>query len=113
MVTFQAPEFGDIIWLDFSPSIGHEQSGHRPALVLSQNSYNQKIGMCLACPITSKIKGYPFEVKLNTKSFKGVALSDQIRSIDWQSRMSKNSGEQSAVAAKSCIAKVNLIFGAK
>jgi mRNA interferase MazF len=113
MVASSSPEFGDIIWVNFSPSAGHEQAGHRPALVLSQQPYNQKIGMCLACPITSKIKGYPFEAKLNTKSFKGVALSDQVRSIDWQSRMSKNSGESSIAAAKSCIAKINLIFGTK
>ena len=58
------PDRGDVVWLEFNPQAGHEQSGHRPALVVSPRSYNQKVGLALFCPITSQVKGYPFEVML-------------------------------------------------
>lgn len=86
MVDNYIPSRGDIVWLDFSPQQGHEQSGRRPALVLSPKSYNQKIKLGLFCPITSQIKGYPFEVKLNSNNIDGVILADQIRSLDWEVR---------------------------
>jgi mRNA interferase MazF len=81
------PERGDVVWLEFTPQSGHEQAGHRPALVLSPLSYNRKVGLALFCPITTKSKGYPFEVVI-PHGFKvnGVILSDQIRSLDWQAR---------------------------
>ena len=79
---------GDIIWIEFGPTRGHEQSGRRPALVISPSEYNEKANLMLACPITSKVKGYPFEVPINRK-IKGVVLSDQIRSIDWKDRKAK------------------------
>lgn len=66
------PKRGDIVWIEFSPQIGHEQSGFRPALIISGEIYNRKTGLCLAMPITSKIKGYPFEVNLKTKKVEGV-----------------------------------------
>lgn len=81
------PDRGDIVWLSFSPQAGHEQSGHRPALVLSQKRYNQVTRLALFCPITSQVKGYPFEVPLpQTSPINGVVLSDQVRSLDWQAR---------------------------
>ncbi len=80
------PERGDIVWLDFNPQLGHEQRGRRPALTLSFRAYNEKIGLALFCPITSKIKGYPFEVELELKKIKGSVLSDQIKSLDWRER---------------------------
>ena len=80
------PDRGDIIWLNFTPQSGHEQAGKRPALVISPKEYNKKVGLMIACPITSKIKGYPFEVELSNKKIKGVVLSDQVRSLDWRSR---------------------------
>jgi len=80
------PERGDIVWLDFNPQLGHEQRGRRPALTLSFKAYNGKIGLALFCPITSKIKGYPFEVELELKKIKGSVLSDQIKSLDWRER---------------------------
>jgi len=80
------PEKGDLIWLDFTPQAGHEQKGQRPAIVLSPLTYNKKSGLIIACPITSKIKGYPFEVKLNSKQISGVVLSDQVKSLDWKTR---------------------------
>jgi mRNA interferase MazF len=80
------PEQGDIVWLTFSPQIGHEQAGRRPALILSPRSYNELVGMAIACPITSKAKGYPFEVRIESKKISGVILVDQIRSLDWKGR---------------------------
>lgn len=81
------PERGDIIWLKFNPQAGREHSGRRPALVLSPGSYNSKTGLAILCPITSKEKGYPFEVKINIKEkVKGVILSDQMKSLDWRQR---------------------------
>ena len=82
-----SPARGDVVWLDFNPQRGREQAGRRPALVLSAQEYNKKVGLIVACPITSKIKGYPFEVQLPPDlPVSGVALSDQVRSIDWKSR---------------------------
>ena len=84
------PERGDIVWLQFSPQAGHEQAGHRPALVVSPLEYNRKVGLALLCPITSKVKGYPFEVELPAGlKTKGAVLSDQLKSLDWRVRKAK------------------------
>ena len=81
------PERGDAIWINFNPQAGHEQSGRRPAIVLSPQSYNGKVGLCLLCPITNKAKGYPFEVLIPINlAVTGVVLSDQAKSLDWQVR---------------------------
>lgn len=80
------PSRGDVVWINFNPTKGREQKGSRPALVISPRSYNERVGMMLACPITSQIKGYPFEVRLFMKECDGVVLVDQIRSIDWRVR---------------------------
>ena len=80
------PERGDIVWIDFSPHKGHEQAHRRPALVLSSKLYNQKTGMMIAVPITSKIKQYPFEIEIKTKKLNGAILVDQIRNLDWRAR---------------------------
>jgi mRNA interferase MazF len=81
------PRRGDLVWLSFDPQAGHEQAGHRPAFVLSPESYNRKTGLLLACPITSKVKGYPFEVALPPGlPVGGVILCDQIKSLDWKVR---------------------------
>jgi mRNA interferase MazF len=81
------PERGDLVWLTFNPQSGHEQSGRRPALVLSPKAYNEKTSLFLVCPITSQVKGYPFEVVIPEEvSIQGVILSDQIRSLDWRAR---------------------------
>jgi mRNA interferase MazF len=86
MVTGHTPERGDIVWLSFSPQQGHEQAGMRPAIVLSSKSYNQSSKLMLACPITSKIKNYPFEVRIRAGAIDGVILADQIRNLDWTAR---------------------------
>ncbi len=81
------PKRGDIVWLSFTPQAGHEQAGHRPALVLSPESYNRKVGLALFCPITSHVKGYPFEVRVPKGSqVSGVILADQVKSLDWKAR---------------------------
>ncbi len=90
----QAPKQGEIIWLDFDPQSGHEQAGRRPALVLSHTTYNQKIGRAFVCPITSKVKGYPFEIAIKTPSVEGVVLSDHFKNIDWAARNTRLTGEQ-------------------
>ncbi len=81
------PKRGDVVWLNFNPQAGSEQAGHRPALVLSPESYNQKVGLAIFCPITSQEKGYPFEVKIPAGlAVSGVVLTDQVKSLDWRSR---------------------------
>jgi mRNA interferase MazF len=81
------PDRGHVVWLAFSPHSGHEQAGRRPAVVLSPASYNGKVGLLLACPITSAQKGYPFEVALPAGlPVSGTILADQIRSLDWRAR---------------------------
>lgn len=81
------PKRGHIVWIDFDPQSGHEQAGRRPALVISPASYNEKIGLSLLCPITSKVKGYPFEVAIPKGLIvSGVILADQLKSLDWKSR---------------------------
>ncbi len=88
MVTTQyVPDAGHIVWLQLSSQAGHEQSGHRPALVLSPSTYNEKTDLGIFCPITSRIKGYPFEVQLpDSQITNGVILADQVRSLDWRVR---------------------------
>jgi len=81
------PSRGDIVWLNFDPQEGHEQAGRRPAVVVSPRIYNEKSGLALFCPITSKSKGYPFEVQLpEICSIQGVVLSDQVKSLYWKAR---------------------------
>lgn len=81
------PDRGEIVWLRFDPQAGHEQAGRRPALTLSPRSYNGKVGLALFCPITSNVKGYPFEVELpRGLKAKGAVLCDQIKRLDWRVR---------------------------
>lgn len=81
------PDRGDLIWLDFNPQTGREQAKRRPAIVLSPVEYNAKVRLALVCPITFKVKGYPFEVALpDNLDVSGVILADQIKSLDWQTR---------------------------
>lgn len=81
------PERGDVVWITLDPQAGHEQAGRRPALVLSPASYNQIVGLAIVCPITSKIKGYPFEVGVPPGlNVVGAILADQVKSLDWQAR---------------------------
>lgn len=89
----RAPERGTLIWLTFTPKSGREQAGRRPALVVSPSAYNSKVGLALVCPITRKVKGYPFEVPLPEGGpVQGVVLADQLRSLDWHSRQAETIG---------------------
>lgn len=84
------PKRGDVVWLNFDPQTGHEQAGRRPALVLSPEIYNKKVGLAIFCPITNQSKGYRFEVKIPANlKIKGVILSDQIKNFDWRNREAK------------------------
>lgn len=81
------PDAGDLVWLTFDPQAGHEQRGRRPALILSPRIYNARARLAVACPITSHVKGYPFEVALPMgEAITGVVLSDHIKNLDWQAR---------------------------
>jgi mRNA interferase MazF len=87
-VVSYVPARGDVIWLEFDPQAGHEQARRRPALVLSPIAYNRRVELALVCPITSQIKGYPFEVGVpaGTPELHGVILADQVQSLDWHAR---------------------------
>jgi mRNA interferase MazF len=88
------PQRGDLVWIDFHPQAGHEQTGRRPALILSPESYNRKTGLAVACPITGQAKGYPFEVPLPSGlAVSGVILSDHVRNLDWQARRAERAGK--------------------
>lgn len=82
-----APERGEVVWLHFTPQSGSEQAGQRPALVVSPKSYNRRVGLALVCPITTQVKGYPFEVVLPSRlKARGAVLCDQLKSLDWRAR---------------------------
>lgn len=99
------PEEGDVVWLNFTPQIGHEQAGRRPAVVLSPQTYNSKTGLLLCVPITTQSKGYPFEVALSGDAT-GVALADQVKSLDWQSRQAQYKGTISSTQVQEIKAKI-------
>ena len=87
MAGVYCPKRGDVVWISFNPQAGHEQAGHRPALVLSPQSYNRKVGLAILCPITNQVKGYPFEVSIPPGlRASGAVLSDQVKSMDWRAR---------------------------
>ncbi|MGB5218022.1 MAG: endoribonuclease MazF [Smithella sp.] len=105
------PARGDVIWLSFNPQSGHEQSGHRPAIVITPREYNEKAGLALCCPITSKIKDYPFEVRINIKGkIDGVILSDQVKSLDWQERQARYIAAAPRDVLYETIEKMNLLI---
>ena len=81
------PKRGDVVWITLNPQAGHEQAGRRPAVVLSPEAYNDKVGLAILCPITSQVKGYPFEVLIpDGLNVRGVILADQVKSLDWHVR---------------------------
>ena len=86
MVVKYIPDVGDIVWINCDPSAGNEHKGHRPAVILSPKQYNKLTNLCICCPMTTKIKGYPFEVTLDSHS---AILADQVKSLDWVARKAK------------------------
>ena len=84
------PQRGDVIWITLNPQAGHEQADRRPAVVLSPGAYNGKVGLAILCPITSQVKGYPFEVLIpDGLPVRGIILSDQVKSLDWRARQAE------------------------
>ena len=105
MVSNWVPNSGDIIWIDFNPTVGHEQAGKRPALVLSPSSYNAKTSLLLACAMTTEVKGYPFEVSMPDG---GVVLADQVKCVDWRYR----NAQPKDTAPEDVVRKVKVLLGA-
>ena len=112
MVTDYIPERGDAVWLVFDPQAGNEQARRRPAIVLSPKAYNTKSSISIVCPITSKVKGYPFEVTLpGNFPIQGVILSDQIKSLDWKVRKAEFICPLPLSILDEVIAKLKPLFG--
>ena len=105
------PDRGDVVWVSLNPQAGHEQAGRRPALVLSPATYNAKVGLALFCPMTSQLKGYPFEVVVPTGlAVKGAILADQVKSLDWKSRRAELIGRLPDVVVGKVLAKVKTLL---
>ena len=104
------PDTGDIVWLHFDPQTGHEHSGHRPALVLSPAAYNSKTNLMLCCPMTTQIKGYPFEVQI-AGDRPSAALADQVKSLDWIERKASRKGKVSSAELAEVRSKIFALIG--
>ena len=107
-----APERGHLVWLSLDPQSGHEQAGRRPALVLSPASYNRAVGLALFCPVTSRSKGYPFEVPLPAgMPVSGVVLADHVKCLDWRSRRAEFIGEAPGEVVAEVVRRLGLLLG--
>jgi mRNA interferase MazF len=104
------PDAGDVVWLNFTPQAGHEQAGHRPALVLSPAAYNDKTGLMICCPMTTQIKSYPFEVPIAGASPSAV-LADQVKSLDWRTRKATRKGVAAPEELADVRAKLRALIG--
>ena len=106
------PDRGDVVWISFDPQKGHEQAGRRPALTLSPETYNRKTGLAIFCPVTRQEKGYPFEVRMPTGlPIAGVALSDEIKSLDWRGRKAEFYCRISQETLTEVLAKLKTLIG--
>lgn len=104
------PDAGDLVWLEFNPQAGHEQAGHRPAVVLSPAAYNGRTGLMVCCPVTTRIKGYPFEVALASQPG-SVVLSDQVSNLDWRARRATRKGKVLDPELRQVRAKLRALIG--
>ncbi len=105
------PRRGDVIWLSFDPQAGREQAGRRPAVVLSPAAYNGRVGLALLCPVTSQIKGYPFEVPLPSDlRVRGVVLADQVKNLDWRVRRAELLDTLPSETTAEILAKLSLLL---
>jgi mRNA interferase MazF len=105
------PRRGDAVWISLEPQAGHEQAGRRPALVVSSESYNRKVGLALLCPITSHAKGYPFEVAIpEGAAVSGVVLADQVKSLDWKARRAELLCELPGTVVAETIGKLSALL---
>jgi mRNA interferase MazF len=108
------PERGDLVWLTMNPQAGREQSGRRPAVVLSPAAYNGKVGLLIACPVTSRVKGYPFEVALPlTAGVEGVVLADQVKSLDWRKRKAERISRLPGEVVAEILGKLGTLIAAQ
>jgi len=106
------PDAGDLIWLTFDPQAGREQAGRRPALVLSPRLYNEKSGLALVCPVTSRVKGYPFEVALpEGLPIGGVILADHLKSVDWKERHAESAGHVPQEVLDEVLSRLSPLLG--
>jgi len=106
------PDAGDLVWLTFDPQAGREQAGRRPALVLSPSSYNRRSGLAIMCPITSRIKSYPFEVELPSGlDISGAVLADHVKSLDWRIRRAEPAGKVPAAILRDVLARLAPLLG--
>ncbi|WP_419815265.1 endoribonuclease MazF [Glacieibacterium sp.] len=104
------PDAGEIVWLHFLPQAGHEQAGHRPALVLSPAAYNGRTGLMLCCPLTTRIKGYPFEVMVPGDP-PSVVLADQVRNLDWRARRAELKGRVGEEVLREVRTRIEALIG--
>ena len=105
------PDRGDLVWFDFDPQAGREQGGRRPAIVLSRSSYNGPSGLALVCPITSRVKGYPFEMQLPSGlPVSGVVLVDHVKSADWRVRRAERVGAAPLEFVAAVLKRLNVLF---
>lgn len=104
------PDEGDIVWIDFDAQKGHEQAGHRPAVILSPAAYNDRAGLIVCCPTTTQIKGYPFEVALSGRPA-SVVLADQVKSFDWRTRRATRKGRVTATELAEVRNKLRALIG--
>lgn len=104
------PDSGDVVWLEFDPQAGHEQAGHRPALVISPASYNGKTGLMVCCPMSTQIKGYPFEVLAVVDGVQEAVLSDQVKSLDWRTRHARKKTTVHAAVLAHVRAKIRALL---
>jgi mRNA interferase MazF len=105
------PDAGDIVWIDFTPQAGHEQAGRRPALVLSPKIYNEKTSLAVMCPITSRVKGYTFEVEVHAGPIGGVILTDQLKSLDWRQRKAERAARVPADVLERVRSRITALIG--
>ena len=107
-----APKRGEVVWLEFNPQAGHEQAGRCPALVVSPEAYNRRVGLALLCPITNRLKGYPYEVLLPSGlDIAGAILSDRVKSLDWRARQAKRICDAPAEVTEEVLAKLRTLVG--
>jgi len=105
------PDSGDLIWLDFTPQAGREQAGRGPAVVLSPRAYNEKTSLAVVCPVTSQVKGYPFEVLVPPgMRIKGAILSDHLKNLDWRQRKAERAGKIPALLLADVRARIAVLL---